>query len=97
LLRTVVESELVASRIDAAIREHPQIELLYEMLKWRITREPFKTGRVIEDQNPTSYITKTPFWGPGLVPASIAVVYQVTDDEILFISSRIDLKKKDKK
>lgn len=94
-LRTVVETELVAQRIDSALARNPKLSELYEMLQWRLARSPY-SGHKIAGGNPERYIVKTYFWGPKSVPASITLVYQINDHEIIIEASNINWRERAK-
>ena len=86
--RTIVESELVAARIDAAKERAPHLEELYERgIKWKIARKPESGHKVPENEG--FYIAKTYSWRPGGVP-SITVLYRFDDEHVYIESSKID-------
>jgi hypothetical protein len=85
--RTVVETDLVAARIDAAAKKYPRIGELYESLKWLLARDP-DAGVLIPGSNPPRRIAKTFTWRPGGTP-SIAVIFQADDVRVVIESSRV--------
>lgn len=88
MLKVVVTSELVDARIDKAVEKNPRLREFYNDLLWRMARDPLKSARKIDDS--PYYITKTYFWGPGGIPASITFIFRVTHDEVIIEGSKID-------
>lgn len=89
--RTIVESELVAQRIDNAMEKAPHLGELYERgLKWKLARSPASGNKIPE----TDFYYATTFtWSPGGVP-SITVMYRFDDNNVYFESSKINWPKK---
>lgn len=85
--RTIIESELVAKRIDSAAKEAPRLYELYEGIKWKLSRNPTGSTNVV-DLGDGWYMAKTYSWAPGGLP-SITVLYRVNDHEVIIESSKI--------
>jgi hypothetical protein len=84
--KTIVESELVVARMDAAIKKHPRLGEVYESMKWHIARDP-NFGTALANTNPVRRIAKTYTWKPGGAP-SLSLVFRVTQNEVFIEASR---------
>lgn len=84
--RIIREEELVAKRIDKAIKRVSRLGEMYDGIKWWLARNPLSGTKVSDSDH---YIYKSYSWKPGGVP-SITVLYKFDDDYIYIVRSRID-------
>lgn len=80
--RTIVEEKLVAKRLDQSKEEYPRLEEVFEGIKYRLAREPFKGATRVPNTKPIRYVIKTNPWKIGRVP-SVSVVYRVNKQDVL--------------
>ena len=79
--RTIIEQALVSRRLDKSVQEYPRLSSMFEAVKWRIARDPFKGVTRVPDTNPIRYVIRTRPWKAGMVPA-LTVLYRVTEFEV---------------
>jgi hypothetical protein len=91
-LRTIIEERLVEARINQARAFYPRLNEVWDMLLWRLARDP-RCGQ----KQPVPgewYALKTLPWKAGNVP-SITLLYQIQGHTVILQSSRIELPEAD--
>lgn len=84
-MRTIVESDDVKSIIDAAIKQYPRIEALWEGWKWRLSHDPSADAVKIDG----AFLIKSADLTTYLLPSGMTILYKYDDAEVEIISLRI--------
>lgn len=86
--RTIIEQAIVSKRLDKSKQEYPRLTSMFDAVKWRLAREPFKGATRVPDTIPIRYVIHTKPWKAGMVPA-LKILYRVSGNDVIIESLAI--------